>query len=180
MKDIPVIKEKGHFENASTFKKRGDRTVGSTYRIHMQNHNLYVTVNRNKNGELVEIFTTVGESRNVNAHHTSGVEDSWAEGLGKIVSLALRAGVVPSSIIRNLKNIPSDKPVFTTIGDRESSEHVPSPPHAIARVIEEELMTEEELTVLKGGHCTECGSTNTEKKGPTCFECKDCGYVACG
>lgn len=177
---VSVRKEKDYYENVMSPKKRGDKTVGSTYRIHLQNHNLYVTVNRNKDGELVEIFTTVGESKIPNAHHTSGVEDSWAEGLGKIISLALRAGVKPSSIITNLKNIPSDKPVFTTIGDNESSEHIPSPPHAIARVIEEEMVSEDELTVLKGGNCVECGSTNTKKNSSTCYECIDCGYVACG
>jgi ribonucleoside-diphosphate reductase alpha chain len=93
-------------------KKRGNRTIGATTRIKMLNHNLYVTINRNNEGEIVEIFATVGESKTANAHHTSGVEDSWSEGLAKIISLALRAGVAPDAIIHNLKNIPSDKPVL--------------------------------------------------------------------
>lgn len=176
---IPVIEEEDSFENVMSPKKRGDKTVGATYRVHMHNHNLYVTVNRNKEGELVELFTTVGESKRPNVHHTSGVEDSWAEALGKIISLALRAGVKPSSIIRNLKNIPSDKPVFATIVDSESSEHIPSPPHAIARVIEEELSEGEENNP-KGVHCKECGSTNLRMKSPSCSECIDCGYSGCG
>ncbi len=177
---IPYTDKEDCYENVMSPKKRGDKTTGSTYRIHMQSHNLYVTVNRNRDGDLVELFTTVGESKKPNAHHTSGVEDSWAEGLGKIISLALRAGVKPSSIIRNLKNIPSDKPVFVTIGDNENSEHIPSPPHAIARVIEDEMSNGEEEINIQGGYCSECGSTNTKKKSPTCYECFDCGYVACG
>jgi ribonucleoside-diphosphate reductase alpha chain len=166
-------------------KKRGNRAVGSTYRIHLQSHNLYVTVNRNLSGELVEVFTTVGESKNPNTHHTSGVEDSWAEGLGKIVSLALRAGVKPDSIIRNLKNIPSDKPVFTTIGELESSELIPSPPHAIARAMEEELrygLPEHKKADFNklGGTCPSCGSTNLKWKSPSCADCLDCGASGCG
>jgi ribonucleoside-diphosphate reductase alpha chain len=167
-------------------KKRGNRAVGSTYRIHLQGHNLYVTVNRNNAGELVEVFATVGENKNPNTHHTSGVEDSWAEGLGKTISLALRAGVKPPSIIRNLKNIPSDKPVFSTIGDLETSELIPSPPHAIARAMEEEIryvMPEQkraEFDQQKSGNCSSCGSANLKWKSPTCFDCLDCGASGCG
>ena len=167
-------------------KKRGNRAVGATYRVHMQGHNLYITANRNAGGELVELFATVGESKNPDAYHTSGVEDSWAEGLGKMISLALRAGVSPSSIIRNLKNIPSDKPVFINIDDEGPSELVPSPPHAIARVMEEELKytnanqkkVEPEFT--RKGNCASCGSDNIKFKSPICYECLDCAFSFCG
>ena len=166
-------------------KKRGNRTVGATYRVHMEKHNLYVVINRNSDGDLVEIFATVGENKVQNTHHTSGIEDSWAEGLAKIISLALRAGVNPQAIIRNLKNIPSDKPVFTTIGDLEGSELIPSPPHAIGRAMEEELRyvypDQHKLEVEKAGsRCESCGSTNIHWKSPTCYECLDCPYSKCG
>jgi ribonucleoside-diphosphate reductase alpha chain len=169
-------------------KKRGIRTIGATYRIPMQGHHLYVTVNRNNVDELVEIFATVGESKQANPYHTSGVEDSWAEGLGKMISLCLRAGVKPQSIIRNLKNIPSDKPVFYSIVEGEASELIPSPPHAVARVIEEEMRyyyqanksKEDEDLGKEKRHCAECGSTNLKIKSPTCYECNDCSYSGCG
>jgi len=166
--------------------KRGNRTSGATTRIHMQGHNVYVTVNKNISGNIVEVFATVGESKSPTSTHTSGVEDSWAEGLGKTISLALRAGVTPDSIIRNLKNIPSDKPVFTTIGDCESSELIPSPPHAIARVMEEESKYEfvkvdkSETPIRKGGkRCSNCGSSNVDQRTPTCYDCLDCGHSGC-
>jgi len=166
------------------FRKRGNRVVGATTRVHMDNRNLYVTVNKNYEGSMVELFTTVGESKKPETHHTSGVEDSWAEALGKVVSLALRAGVNPESIIRNLKNIPSDKPVFETIGDNESSELIPSPPHAIARVMEEEgcyipqkqIRTENKIT---SKCCQNCGSTRIIQKTATCYECLDCFFNGC-
>jgi hypothetical protein len=164
-------------------KKRGNRLEGATYRVHMQGHNLYIIINKNTEGEIVEVFTTVGESKKTGAHHTSGVEDSWAEGLGKIISLALRAGVIPHSIIRNLKNIPSDKPLFTTIGDCPS-ELISSPPHAIARVIEEEMRIPvkgivEKSDVKETKRCENCGSINTRPKGSSCYECLDCFYEGC-
>jgi len=166
------------------FKKRGNRAVGATTRVHLSGHNMYVTVNRNQNGDIIEVFTTVGESKTPNTRHTSGIEDSWAEGLGKIISLALRAGVNPESIIRNLKNIPSDKPTFATIGDCESSELIPSPPHAIGRVMEEELKyqtnTQIKIEPEITGTCDSCGSTNINPKSPTCYDCKDCGFSRCG
>jgi ribonucleoside-diphosphate reductase alpha chain len=151
----------------------------------MDNRNLYVTVNKNGEGEMVEVFATVGESKKPNTHHTSGVEDSWAEALGKVVSLALRAGVRPESIIRNLKNIPSDKPVFETVGDSGGSELLPSPSHAIARVMEEELQyIQNNIKIEKdkrtGGACTNCGSTEIRWKTSTCYDCLSCGYSGCG
>lgn len=168
-------------------KARGNRTVGATTRVRMNKHNLYVTVNRNYAGNVVEVFSTVGESKSPNTHHTSGIEDSWAEALSKITSLALRAGVTPESIIRNLKNIPSDKPVFSTIGDLENSELIPSPPHAVARVMEEELRYESATATTKkpdpvkdGGNCSDCGSSKIKWKSPTCYECLSCGYSGCG
>jgi len=184
IQDLQHVKEEENDTRVAP-KKRGDRVVGATTRIHMQKHNLYVTVNRNKEGEIIEVFATVGESKEPDAHHTSGVEDSWAESLGKMISLALRAGVKPDSIVRNLKNIPSDKPVFHTIGDCEASEPIPSPPHAIARVIEEELkyscpvQHKIDESLKKGGPCPECGSVNTVRKA-TCSVCNDCGYSGCG
>jgi ribonucleoside-diphosphate reductase alpha chain len=178
------IKEESVIDTRVLPKKRGNRALGATYRIHLQNHNLYITANRNTDGELVEIFATVGESKKPNPNHTSGVEDSWAEGLGKIISLALRAGVKPQSVIRNLKNIPSDKPIFTTIGENENSELIPSPPHAIGRVIEEELkysVQAKKIDIVKAlVHCSECNSFNVFQKTPTCYECQDCGYSGCG
>lgn len=168
-------------------KKRGNRTVGATSRVHMQGHNIYVTANRNEEGDLVELFVTVGESKSPDAHHTSGVEDSWAEGLAKTISLALRAGVQPTAIIRNLKNIPSDKPVFSTVGDCKSSELIPSPPHAIARVMEEELRYAQpqqiqitnEIQIEKKGCCKNCSSTNIRWLSKTCYDCNDCGASGC-
>ena len=167
------------------WRKRGNRTLGATTRIYLNNHNMYVTVNRNEMGNTVEVFATVGESKDANTFHTSGIEDSWAEGLGKIISLALRAGVDPEAIIRNLKNIPSDKPVFATIGKCESSELIPSPPHAIARVMEEELKYSHRHEIKneaqdKKGCCSSCGSSNINPRSPTCYECLDCGYSGCG
>ena len=169
-------------ESRMSPRKRGNKTVGSTLRIHMQKHNLYITVNRNMKGDLVEVFATVGENKNESTFHTSGVEDSWAEGLAKMISLALRAGVDTASIIRNLKNIPSDKPVFATLGENETSELIPSPPHAIARAIEEELLhpiITGEKTELERPYCESCGSNNTIPHSPTCYTCSDCGFSKC-
>jgi len=60
---------------------------------------------------------------------------------------------------------------------------IPSPPHAIGRVIEEEsngnktsdLNLDEDNKI-----CTECGSVNTKPKGPNCYVCLDCGNEGCG
>lgn len=185
-----IVSDLQHIEDGDSRinpKTRGNRVCGATTRVHMQSHNLYVTVNKNPAGEMVEVFATVGTNKKHGAHHTSGVENSWAQGLAKTISLALRAGVKISSIIRNLKNIPSDKPVFCTIGDCESSELIPSPPHAIARILEEEdnqVMSKPVSKVLEdlpdGRICDECGSKKTHRKSSTCYTCLSCGHEQCG
>jgi len=160
---------------------RGNRTMGATTRIRMRDHNIYITVNKNDDGDLVEVFTAVGTTKNPNFSNTCGVEDSWAEACAKIISLALRAGVKPTAIIKNLKNIPSDKPVFETIGNREESELIPSPPHAIARVMEEELKVMNKLEETpSAGVCSNCGSTRIRYTGQTCYECLNCAHKSCG
>jgi ribonucleoside-diphosphate reductase, adenosylcobalamin-dependent len=167
-------------------KQRGSRAPGATYRIPMQQHNLYVTVNRNKEGDLVEVFAIVGKSKKAKDLKPSGVENSWAEALGRLASLCLRAGVDTQSVISNLKNITSDKPIFTTIGDNDNSELIPSPPHAIARVIEEEskysfnIIQKPQEFKVEGHFCAECGSSNLKIKSPTCYDCLSCGYSGCG
>jgi len=166
---------------------RGNRLIGATTRVKMQDHNLYITVNKNFRGDIEEIFSTVGENKHKNSGQTSGVEDAWAEALGKTLSLALRAGVNIKAIIRNLKNIPSDKPVFTTIGECQISEVIPSPPHAIARVVEEEIKYLYPNPLKKGDivdeqkvlRCKNCSSTNVTPLSPTCYLCKDCGKQGC-
>lgn len=169
-----------------TPKTRGNRTTGATTRVHMDKHNMYITANKDTEGDLVEIFATIGESKEPDPQHTSGVEDSWAEALGKIISLALRAGVKPSSIIRNLKNIPSDKPVFSVVGDNDSAELISSPPHAIGRIMEEELKYKQNILIkteefnMIGGYCENCGSNQIIPKGPNCYRCLSCGYETCG
>jgi len=182
--ELQDMKEEEPVESRMSPRKRGGKTVGSTYRVYMRSHNLYITVNRNEVGKLVEVFATVGENKNQSTTQTSGVEDSWAEGLAKMISLALRAGVDTDAILRNLKNIPSDKPVFTTVGDRETSEHIPSPPHAIARAIEEELLNPTIPGIkgmeLKRPVCENCGGSNTVPKSPTCYYCLDCQFDKCG
>jgi len=183
--------EKATTEDSRAFPiQRGNIADGSTYRIPLQHHNLYVTVNKNDDGKLVEVFAVAGKSKRAKDVKYNGVENSWAEALGRLASLCLRAGVDPCSIISNLKNITSDKPVFGTIGRNENSELIPSPPHAIARVMEEALNRdkpkkvtcnqEPEKIETKNKFCTECGSSEITMKGPNCYECHSCGYSGCG
>jgi ribonucleoside-diphosphate reductase alpha chain len=167
---------------------RGNRTVGGTTRVHMDKHNMYVTVNKNYQGDLVEIFVAIGSSNDATGGpRTSGVENSWANAVSKITSLALRAGVKPESIIKNLKNIPSDKPLFVNICDNDSMELIPSPPHAVGRVIEEEIKYTPQNIQIKDidpdsikGYCTHCGSTEITWRNSTCGKCNSCGNDDCG
>ena len=106
-------------------KNRDFALHGATYRFTTEAENLYVTVNRNGDGRPFEVFLQIGKSGS-----TLG---SLVEGLGRLISLALRSGVDPHDVVRQLRDIksaPTRQPDGTVVA---------SIPDAIARAIEDFL-----------------------------------------
>jgi ribonucleoside-diphosphate reductase alpha chain len=98
---------------------------GATYRFATEAGNLYVTVNRNGDGRPFEVFITIGKS--------GSTLESLAEALGRLVSLALRSGIPPEEVarqLRGIKSIPTRQPPGTPV------QAVESIPDAVARALE--------------------------------------------
>lgn len=158
-------------------RPRPSKTFGSTERINTGCGNLYVTINRDDEG-LCEVFTAMGKA--------GGCAASQLEAVGRLVSLALRAGVDASSILKNLKGIRCPTPSW----DRNGS--VLSCADAIAQAIEHYIMENEDeytgdkVTSIKTldkldtlvGACPDCGAAVDHESG--CVVCRSCGFSKCG
>ena len=106
-------------------KPRPEVLTGQTYKVKTGYGNLYVTVNNDENGEPFEIFATIGKS--------GGFFQEQSEGICRLISLALRAGVSVDDIIQDLKGIRGPMPIMTNKGT------VLSLPDAIGQILDEHM-----------------------------------------
>jgi ribonucleoside-diphosphate reductase alpha chain len=149
-------------------------TKGITRQVNTGCGRLYVTINEDEKG-LCELFASMGKS--------GGCATSQTEATGRLVSLALRSGVDPASIIDQLKGIRCPSPTWI------SGSTIYSCADAIATVLEDYLLekkqvTPEEKSVTADNllnhcpQCPECGSMVSFAEG--CVVCSSCGYSKCG
>ena len=150
-------------------KQRPDTLEGFTTRIKTGMGQLYVTVTE-FDGRPFEVFATIGKSGKSTMAKT--------EAIGRLISLALRAGVDVSEIIDQVKGISGEHTIFQKGG------LVLSIPDAIGRILENRYMgdgkkkTKKSENPLRGDECPECGQTITFEEG--CKTCHSCGYSKCG
>lgn len=125
--------------------------------------NLYVTINRDRAGGVFEVFTNIGKA---------GVcAQVQAQAIGRLVSLALRSGVMPEQIIKQLKGLNCQSPAWT------KNEKITSCADAIAKALEQELGQMIEAEKGLEGACPDCGSRLEFQEG--CLVCVACGFSKC-
>ena len=148
--------------------ERQDVMNGKSYKVKTGCGNMYVVINSDT--KMREVFATMGK--------TGGCVTAQLEAIGRLISLALRSGINPKDIIRQLKEIrcpnPSTKmPKILSCAD------------AIAKKIEENLKSlgeaisvdfEKTSTVI-AGVCPECGHELVREEG--CVKCRNCFYSKC-
>ncbi len=162
-------KEDPHSRFLRAVKERPETLEGFTTKMKTGMGHLYVTVTEYE-GRPFEVFATIGKSGRSTA--------AKAEAVGRLVSLALRAGVKVADIVKQLKGIGGEYPVFQPGG------LVLSIPDAIARILEKRYMTDKKATVdgfahsLLGETCPECSQTISFEEG--CMTCHFCGFTKCG
>jgi ribonucleoside-diphosphate reductase alpha chain len=168
-------------------RARQDVIHGSTRKIRTGCGNLYVTVNEDEKGNLFEIFNQIGKA--------GGCAASQSEAIGRLVSLALRSGIEPEDVVRQLKGISCHAPVWYREGK------ILSCSDAVAKAIEWHLQEKKKVPELKvevkvegarndnifqnstsvpiflRGACPECGGPLLFEEG--CVKCL-CGYSDCG
>ncbi len=170
-------------ERGITPRPRPAETTGTTQKAGTGCGNLYITINRDESG-LCEVFATMGKS--------GGCAASQIEAIGRLTSLALRAGVEPGSIVRQLKGIRCPSPLLGRGGMTYSCAD------AIGKAVERAMRKEEGVaqespqettldafathTNSRGGNvvgaCPDCGGPLTHEAG--CMVCRFCGHAKCG
>ena len=154
----------------SVVKERPETLQGFTSKMVTGLGTLYVTVTEYE-GRPFEVFATIGKSGTSTTAKT--------EAIGRLVSLALRAGVRVDKIVGQLKGIGGEHPVFQKDG------LVLSIPDAVSRILEKRYLKGSGLKSnggrvrsLKGETCPECGQTISFEEG--CMTCHFCGFTKCG
>ena len=177
---------------------RPNTTIGTTRRIRTGEGTLYITINEDENG-LCEVFTTIGKA--------GGNAAAQSEAISRLISLALRSGVDPNAIIKQLKGISGPNPTW------EDGRLILSTPDAIGKSLDDYLnenpetrisgttdaeeddnrkspitmaTTEEvtkhnkevtDFTFKNISTCPDCGSSVMHEGG--CVTCPGCGFSKC-
>ena len=171
--------------------KRPRRIHGTTERVNTYHGGAYVTVNKDDDGNIVEVFAAVGKP--------GGCDQTVMQVLTRMTSIALQYGVPAEDVIRQLKG-SSCCPTY------DGSTLVLSPSDAIGIALERILMPEgpqtepnaqtmaalpakmpsknitngqTELITLPQGtrRCPECNGFAILQEG--CLVCHNCGWQKC-
>jgi ribonucleoside-diphosphate reductase alpha chain len=156
-----------------TPKKRPDLIKGTTRLMKTGCGNLYVTINEDDKGNLFELFTQMGKA--------GGCAASQAEAIGRLVSLALRSGIEPVELEKQLKGISCHSPAWATGGKISSCSDAIS--KALERYSEQGEKSNGNGSHKKNeshmlcGACPDCGGAVEHAGG--CAVCRDCGFTKC-
>jgi len=180
-KDKKEVQESEEDDGARVPRKRPSVTRGTTTRMETGCGHLYVTINVDERG-LCEVFTQMGKS--------GGCTASQSEAIGRLISLALRSGIEPEAIVKQLRGIRCPSPLWQPGGmvlscsdavakslERFTKEFEASMARSEAAPVEE---VQKQNHVDKGDvcpECPECGSMVEYVEG--CVVCRTCGYSRC-
>ena len=177
-----------------TRSELGGRLNGGTYVKKTACGKLYITINRDKDDNLVEVFIDPGKSGGCVAN---------AESLGRMASTMLRGGMAIESIVDSVKGVKCSA-CTQAKGSKKVIDGL-SCGDILARTIQEEydrfnkcenkcklrtkevketsrleniaMMLNPENWVIPNNTCPECGMEMTNEGG--CVTCKNCGYSKC-
>ena len=169
-----------------TPRVRPSQTAGVTRRIRTGEGTLYITINEDENG-LCEVFTTIGKA--------GGNAAAQSEAISRLISLALRSGLNPHAIVRQLKGISGPNPTW------EDGRLILSTPDAIGKALDDYLQ-ERHFSMneaIEGSEthgpfitlaqddkqpddglliCAKCHNHSVVNEGG-CLTCRECGWSKC-
>jgi ribonucleoside-diphosphate reductase alpha chain len=179
LKGVTIYRDGSKKGQPITFKKedttkdwvRPNRLHSETFTVETGNGKMYVTVS-DKDGDPVEVFLNLGKS--------GQILNTFTEGLGRIISLALQQNVPLIKVIKTLSGINSDTVAWHRFEDTDARPaQILSIPDGIAKLLDKYYLNKEDK-IIENGHSTEicpkCGQQMVATEG--CFACS-CGYSKC-
>ena len=171
-----------------TPRPRPDTLIGVTKEIKTSCGKLYVTINRDEKG-IFEVFNQMGKA--------GGCAASQSEAIGRLASLALRSGVQPGMIVKQLKGISCHLPSWGGNGGKilscadavskaiewylENFEAMfpgfPKPAAEVSRPTAKKASFPAGEEEIARGACPDCGSQVERQEG--CLKCRSCGFSEC-
>ncbi|MBI3594540.1 MAG: vitamin B12-dependent ribonucleotide reductase [Nitrospirae bacterium] len=153
-------------------RPRPSITHGSTAKKPTSCGDLYLTINEDDNGNPFEVFANMGKA--------GGCEASQNEATGRLISLALRAGVEPDAIVKQLIGIRCNKPFG--LGDNR----VESCSDGIAKMMygylakHKDYQAKTMVLATQGRVTSACPDCGCELQfGEGCEKCSNCGFSRC-
>ena len=161
-------KEEGTAQQGPVVRARPDLVYGFTQKVSTGHGLMYVTINE-VDGRPFEIFATIGKS--------GWSTTAKAEAIGRLISLALRSGIEVKDIVKQIKGIGGEMPVFSIAKKGQ----VVSIPDGIAWVLENRYLKSKQAYHVNGlgaQHCPECDDILVFQEG--CHICPSCAFTKCG
>ena len=143
----------------------GEVLIGHTFKKKTACGTLYITINKDEQGNIVEIFTNSSKNGTCKAN---------LNGETRMASLALRAGVKVDEVVEQLKGIHCQSCAFARAKGNQVDGT--SCPDIMAKCIKEACSKHKHVEDTSE-KCPECGKPVRHEGG--CVVC-DCGFSKCG
>jgi ribonucleoside-diphosphate reductase alpha chain len=149
--------------------ERPNHLNSETFKVDTGNGKMYVTITDN-DGQPVEVFIFLGKS--------GQLLNTFTEGLGRVISLALQNNVPVKDICKTLMGINSDSIAWHRFEDSDTRpEQILSIPDGIAKLLNKYYLNREVKYTNGAERCTKCGAVMSATEG--CFSCPACGESKC-
>jgi len=161
------------------FRARDDRPIalsGETVRVDTAHGAVYITVNRDSDGRIMEVFTNGGKHGSVNS--------ADLESVARLISVDLQEGCSINRLVDTIDNISDGTFCWSRLSDHDDRPvAIKSIPDAVAKVLRSRLLGSDE-SVLKVCEkesadelCLNCGGSLVMIEG--CMTCYSCGISRC-
>lgn len=182
LKGITVYRDGSHEAQPVIFggteKHKTERAAllrGVTHKVKTGHGNIYLTINTDNSGRVIEIFTNGGKNGTGDAANL--------EALARVLSIALQEGASLERLAKTIIGINDGTCVWVRLDDADNKPvQITSIPDAVGKILARFYVKKHDVhelssAVSEGTSCPECGSAIYYAEG--CMLCYGCGWSKC-